>query len=239
MSDRRFNENACTVAAVAELLQRYQPFRIDIILASDLDLRFLCELGMVPDYRSESVSENWELILRYSDAALRQFQRRVLETDRRNTGIVCRLRPKGPLTLQHYRLIGAHAAALKDSLGTFDRKSLETVPDILANSDWGITIDAHQDGKLVGFAQGHCRYAPQLAIFQFCVMSHGIRYLCDHLYAEFLRDIRARQVRACTLGMTIRRGLFEYKAKWGGCALTGPYRQEIWCRADPNVPQFR
>ena len=214
---------------LAEASERLRPERIELTLADGSHDDFLLRRGWTRAWRSEA-THNCEVVLRYSGKSKERFDRKRREFHRRNRRFRCDLHP-GPLTAQHRELVRRHIQSLDDDLTPFDRKNIEVVPDFLADSEYGITVNAFQRDELIGFAQGHIRYAPRLGIFSFCIAPGRMSQLSDCLYVALLEEIWQRHVEVCSLGVTIWRGLYRYKTKWGAKPLTGPYRYESWVRA--------
>jgi hypothetical protein len=216
------------VSALMNVCRRLRPERIELTHAYEAQHADLLALnGFTRVWCSGEEGNNWEVVLPFSGVCLERFKTKARGVRRRNRRFNCSLQ-QGPLSPSHRNLLFRYARRFGDDLTTFDRRSIEILPDLLAESEYGITLNAFEGNQLVGFAQGHTRYAPRLGIFLFCVAPDRLSQLSDCLYVGFLEEVHSRGIQSCSLGATIWPGLYRYKTKWGAVPLAGPYRYETW-----------
>jgi hypothetical protein len=210
-------------------LNELHPKRVNCWGANLDSLDFLGSYGFQPVYEVGRDPWNQELVVDFerSERRLARRFKEVLRQSRRQA-IVCTYRRSGPLAADHIKLLRTFIADLTSELDSFDLVQFLSVPGLLANSEVSSMIEARQDGRLVGFIQGHGALGRRFAILALCVFEKGCTAVCDILYANILRHFKESGFRACSLGTTIRQGLYLFKAKWGGEPITGGYSQAIW-----------
>jgi hypothetical protein len=165
-----------------QLMRVYGPMLVDITGHREIDWSMLSDFGMTERWHHAPDSDNQELIVDFRRSAA--FARRVRQTAprMRSLGIECFRRQPGCLSHSHLALLRDFADRLGEDIGELDAASFIAMPNFLAQSSYGITIDAVRNGTLIGFAQGHTRYLPRLAVFVF-VTASGID-ICPTSYIQ-------------------------------------------------------
>jgi hypothetical protein len=208
------------------------------------DLAFLTASGFECQYASHPKPWNQELVVDFDDeTSTARFCKLLRETERRGKarGLQCELRSRGPVEAEHLVLLRTFIGRLSDELAHADDQ-LDSADvsyyifatTFLSHSEHTLAVEARWKGRLVGYAQGHLLFAPRLGILCTCVVDPSIAGVSDLLYGRILSEMHDRGCRCCSLGMTINRGLYSFKAKWCGRPTTGGYHQVIWCK--PGIP---